>query len=72
MPAKNDNAVSPTHRSAWFAGKPGSYKKGSSRSPRKHRNKVRPFFKALGPEGCAQIEAVAMELKTLMKAQYLP
>nr|WP_180202539.1 hypothetical protein [Pseudomonas sp. SbOxS1]NYU01979.1 hypothetical protein [Pseudomonas sp. SbOxS1] len=26
MPAKNDDAVRQEHRSAWFAGKPGSYK----------------------------------------------
>ena len=26
MPAKNDNAVQQIHRSAWFAGKPGSYR----------------------------------------------
>ena len=26
LPAKNDNTVQQTHRSAWFAGKPGSYK----------------------------------------------
>ncbi|MNH37797.1 hypothetical protein D3C79_987480 [compost metagenome] len=31
MPAKNDNAVLKTHRSVWFAGKPGSYRTLSSR-----------------------------------------
>ena len=33
MPAKNDNAVIQLHRSAWFAGKPGSYRAGLSAAP---------------------------------------